>query len=245
MGERHDDDNVGVVPKRVTIAEAATLLGCHPNTVRSRVRAGVYSAEKVLTERGPTWMIDLDSLTTNAPMSGPQQVVGGVPAITQDALQELARAIVREAGIERSGDMSAFHSVQVTQVHRFFDATRDYWKIQYDQAKQLGTASGVMLLGLAALVGVFSPTPTFPTLVYATALSLVVALLNSFFCMIEASNVMAGMIEREASVLKTKEEPLLPSSSKTFLRWKYATLLPLVLGAVGIVWFVSVNALPF
>jgi DNA-directed RNA polymerase specialized sigma24 family protein len=32
--------------ERVTIAEAAALLGCHPNTVRNRVKAGMYRAEK-------------------------------------------------------------------------------------------------------------------------------------------------------------------------------------------------------
>ena len=41
-------------PNRVTIAEAATLLGVHPNTVRNRVRDGTYKAEKVpyLVHRG-------------------------------------------------------------------------------------------------------------------------------------------------------------------------------------------------
>jgi len=38
----------------VTIAEAAALLGCHPNTVRSRLKAGMYRAEKIDTENGLT-----------------------------------------------------------------------------------------------------------------------------------------------------------------------------------------------
>ena len=50
---------------RVTIPQAATLLGVHPNTVRKRVKAGVYDAEKVFTENGATWMIDRDSLVNN------------------------------------------------------------------------------------------------------------------------------------------------------------------------------------
>jgi hypothetical protein len=50
VGERPDANNAGRVEGRVTIAEAATLLGVHPNTVRSRVKAKMYRAEKVVTE---------------------------------------------------------------------------------------------------------------------------------------------------------------------------------------------------
>ena len=57
-------DNAGRAIERVTIAEAAALLGCHPNTVRYRVKAGMYRAEKIDTKRGATWMIERDSLTT-------------------------------------------------------------------------------------------------------------------------------------------------------------------------------------
>jgi hypothetical protein len=98
VGENRGD-NVGRPVERVTIAEAASLLGCHPNTVRSRVKAGMYRAEKVHTENGPTWMIERDSLSNNAPTSASQQAVSGVSAAQQEAIQELAKAIVREAGI--------------------------------------------------------------------------------------------------------------------------------------------------
>jgi transcriptional regulator with XRE-family HTH domain len=57
-------DNAGGAFERVTIAEAAALLGCHPNTVRYRIRVGMYRAEKIDAERGPTWMIERESLTT-------------------------------------------------------------------------------------------------------------------------------------------------------------------------------------
>jgi excisionase family DNA binding protein len=94
MGKsRTDLNNADGGGKRVTIAEAATLLGVHRDTVRSRIKAGVYDAEKVVTERGPRWMIDRDSLTTNTPQSAPQPPVD---MDQQEALQELARAIVRE-----------------------------------------------------------------------------------------------------------------------------------------------------
>jgi hypothetical protein len=82
--------------ERVTAREAATLLGVHYNTVRNRINAGMYRAEKVHTENGPTWMIERDSLTDNAPTSARQQGVVGVGALQQEAIQELARAIVRE-----------------------------------------------------------------------------------------------------------------------------------------------------
>src|SRR5687768_12988803 len=59
----------------------------------------MYRAEQIHTENGPTWMIERDSLTTNAPTSARQQAVSGVPAVQQAALQELARQIVKEAGL--------------------------------------------------------------------------------------------------------------------------------------------------
>jgi len=54
VGEHRDANDAGGAVERVTIAEAAPLLGCHRNTVRSRVKAGMYRAEKVHTENGPT-----------------------------------------------------------------------------------------------------------------------------------------------------------------------------------------------
>jgi hypothetical protein len=98
-------NNADRAVERVTIAEAAALLGCHPNTVRSRVKAGMYRAEKFHTENGPTWMIERDSLTDSAPTTAPQQPTSGVPAAQQEAIQELARAIVREAGLQRDPDI--------------------------------------------------------------------------------------------------------------------------------------------
>jgi hypothetical protein len=99
VGEPWDANDAGGAVERVTIAEAAALLGRHPNTVRSRVKAGMYPAEKVHTENGPAWMIERDSLTDNAPTTAPQQIASGVPDAQQAAIQELARAIVREAGL--------------------------------------------------------------------------------------------------------------------------------------------------
>jgi excisionase family DNA binding protein len=76
--------------RTITAREAATLLGVHYNTVLNRIHRGEIEAEKVLTERGPTWMIDPDSLTNNTPPSDSQQLVGRVP---EEALTIRAREI--------------------------------------------------------------------------------------------------------------------------------------------------------
>ena len=83
-------DNAGGAIERVTVAEAAALLGCHPNTVRYRVKVGMYRAEKIHTEGGPTWMIERESLTTwdpkevsgsDGPVGAPEPAIrgGGLP----------------------------------------------------------------------------------------------------------------------------------------------------------------------
>jgi hypothetical protein len=87
---------------RVTITEAATLLGVHPNTVRGRVKAGVYDAEKVATEHGLTWMIDRDSLI-NPPLPRdsqdlPSQAVNPVSATPIELVQDLLRPFVEDLG---------------------------------------------------------------------------------------------------------------------------------------------------
>jgi len=139
VGEGQGNNNARGEVERVTIAEAATLLGCHANTVRSRVKVGIYRAEKVLTENGPKWMIDRDSLTTNAPASARQQPVSGVPAGQQEAIQELARAIVREAGIAQEPEAQA---------------TLEANKMAMEAAKtQILIGSG-LLVGMTAVVGV-------------------------------------------------------------------------------------------
>jgi len=46
----------------LSIAEAATLLGVHRNTVRNRVKAGRYKAHKVVTPQGETYAILRGSL---------------------------------------------------------------------------------------------------------------------------------------------------------------------------------------
>jgi len=57
----------------VTIAEAAKLLGVHPNTVRNRVKAGLIPATKVLTSKGEAYAIPRKHV---APLQDPLQNLG-------------------------------------------------------------------------------------------------------------------------------------------------------------------------
>ena len=99
MGEGQDTNNIGRGGDRLPIAEAATLLGVHENTVRSRVKNGSYRAEMVQTERGPTYLIDRESLLTNlstdALSSASQELVGPQ---AMEFVQELLRPFVSELG---------------------------------------------------------------------------------------------------------------------------------------------------
>jgi hypothetical protein len=103
MEEGRTDVNLsGEGVERVTISEAASLLGVHPNTVRSRVKDGTYNAEKVVTQRGPTWMIDRNSLATNTLPSGsqhpPSQRKPDVDVQATDVVRELLRPFVEDLG---------------------------------------------------------------------------------------------------------------------------------------------------
>ncbi len=95
---RRDTNNHGTGGDRVTIAEAATLLGVHPNTIRNRVKAGIYDAQKVVTENGPTWMLDRDSLIANTPTRDSQQSGEVVGSQNLAVVQELLRPFVEDLG---------------------------------------------------------------------------------------------------------------------------------------------------
>jgi excisionase family DNA binding protein len=100
VGEgRADANSVGRGSDRLTIAEAAALLGVHKNTVRNRIKKGSYRAEMVQTERGPTYLIERDSLLTNLStntLSSVSQDVVSPQAI--EFVQELLRPFVSELG---------------------------------------------------------------------------------------------------------------------------------------------------
>ena len=100
MGEdRIDVHSVGRGGERLTIAEAAALLGVHKNTVRNRIKNGSYRAEMVQTERGPTYLIERESLltnlNTNTLSSASQELVSNQ---AMEFVQELLRPFVSELG---------------------------------------------------------------------------------------------------------------------------------------------------
>jgi excisionase family DNA binding protein len=99
VGEGRDTNNIGRGGDRLTIAEAAALLGVHKNTVRNRIKNGSYRAEMVQTERGPTYLIERESLLTNLSantLSRASQELVGLQAM--EFVQELLRPFVSELG---------------------------------------------------------------------------------------------------------------------------------------------------
>ena len=103
MGEdRRDATNAVRGSDRVTIAQAASLLSVHPNTVRNRVKAGVYDSEKIVTENGQTWMIARNSLLNNPLPNGSQQTPSqrkpNVELQPTELVQELLRPFVEDLG---------------------------------------------------------------------------------------------------------------------------------------------------
>jgi excisionase family DNA binding protein len=97
--DRTDAHSVGRGSDRLTIAEAAALLGVHKNTVRNRIKNGSYRAEMVQTERGPTYLIERESLLTNLSnntLSSASQEVVSPQAM--EFVQELLRPFVSELG---------------------------------------------------------------------------------------------------------------------------------------------------
>lgn len=97
--ERTGAHNFSRDKERLTIAEAATLLGVHKNTIRNRIKDGTYKAEKVITERGPTYLIERESLLTNLTNnmvpSASQELVSPQ---AMEFVQELLRPFVSELG---------------------------------------------------------------------------------------------------------------------------------------------------
>lgn len=63
----------------VSIADAATLLGVHRNTVRNRIKAGRYKAHKLVTPQGETYALRRDSLglPLPSPTNGAAQPLTG------------------------------------------------------------------------------------------------------------------------------------------------------------------------
>jgi hypothetical protein len=72
----HVVEDVG--PGEVTLAEAADLLGVHPNTIRNRIKSGTYNARKIRSAVGPEiYLLDRGQLDLPTPPAPPsmQQVI--------------------------------------------------------------------------------------------------------------------------------------------------------------------------
>ena len=102
---QQDANSSGRANEGVTISEAAALLGVHPNTVRNRVKAGMYEAEKVFTENGQTWMIDRDSILNAPPPKGsqqhPSQLQSQYEVQATQLVQDVLRPFVEDLGRAR------------------------------------------------------------------------------------------------------------------------------------------------
>jgi excisionase family DNA binding protein len=83
----------------LTIRQAAALLGVHPNTIRNRVKAGRYQADKVQTENGETYLIPRSELaedsTTNKLVRPTQSQP--LPDV-REAMRAMLEPFVRELG---------------------------------------------------------------------------------------------------------------------------------------------------
>ncbi len=93
----------GMAEDALTIRQAAALLNVHPNTVRNRIKAGTYQAEKVVTENGETYLIPrselsqvstTNSLVTPSPAQLPSQPLPDV----REAMRAMLEPFVKELG---------------------------------------------------------------------------------------------------------------------------------------------------
>jgi excisionase family DNA binding protein len=134
----------------VTIGEAATLLGVHPNTVRKRVKDGTYEAEKVLTKNGLTWLITRESLSNNTLTNTLTRGSRGVTGRVQDT--DLAHVLT---DLVRSTQELQAASTENGRRDRLLHGATEYWKAQYDYHKHISTISLASTAAFIALLGGF------------------------------------------------------------------------------------------
>jgi hypothetical protein len=87
-------------PDEVTLAEAAELLGLHPNTIRNRIRSGLYHPRKVPSAAGPEiYLIKRAELDLPAPPSpAPWQTVLKQAVWSDDSRVRRTQAIIWVVG---------------------------------------------------------------------------------------------------------------------------------------------------
>ena len=92
-----------MVEEALTIRQAATLLGVHPNTVRNRIKSGRYQADKAITDHGETYLIPRSELAKDSPtnsLASPppiQEASQSLPDV-REAMQAMLAPFVRELG---------------------------------------------------------------------------------------------------------------------------------------------------
>jgi excisionase family DNA binding protein len=86
-------------PETLTIKQAAALLGVHPNTVRNRIKSGMYKAEKVITEHGETFMLSRSEFEKRTPTNTVPSALHTQPLpIVREIMQSVLEPFVRELG---------------------------------------------------------------------------------------------------------------------------------------------------
>jgi excisionase family DNA binding protein len=91
MGEERRD--------ALTIRQAAALLGVHPNTIRNRVKARTYAADKVQTENGETYLIPRSELARDSTANNLVRPTQSQPLPdVREAMQAMLEPFVRELG---------------------------------------------------------------------------------------------------------------------------------------------------
>ena len=139
-------------------------------------------------------------LSEHVEKKDPATDVSRVPLAQREALRELARQIVREAGLraEEQQELPEMkqHQERVDRYSRNLEVLRTPWNLQFEIAKHLSAGSGVFLLGLGALVGVFSPEPSLPSVAAVGAVLLVLAFIVSLVEMTLVRNVVLYDIAR-------------------------------------------------
>jgi len=128
-------------------------------------------------------MIDRDSLTTNTPPSARQQAVSVVPALQQAALQEMAKAIVKEAGLVPDPEAEA----EKQRIEDLMDAYKRHTQAYLDALKHLTTLSGASILAAVAIIGAFFKDSPISLLLYLSLGMMAWAMIRAGFIFARAS----------------------------------------------------------
>jgi hypothetical protein len=93
----------------------------------------------------------------------------------REVIHELAREIVKEAGLGRNPDQEAAEK-QSKQRERMIAGGRGYWNAQVDIFKHMATVSAATVVGVPVVLGAFVPDPkplgsSMPLLLCSSSLS--------------------------------------------------------------------------